>query len=56
MRFSSEWFYHGQLEAAPEVRNRSLLDYIDDPLVWVDTDQVHLEARLCLKPTMRAWC
>ena len=43
MRFSSEWFYHGQLEAAPEVRNRSLLDYIDDPLVWVDTDQAHLE-------------
>ena len=37
MRFSSEWFYHGLLEAAPEVRHRSLLDDVDDPLVWVDT-------------------
>lgn len=37
MRFSSEWFYGGQLEAAPEVRHRSLLDDIDDPLVWIDT-------------------
>lgn len=37
MRFSSEWFYDGQLEAAPEVRHRSLLDDIDDPLVWIDT-------------------
>lgn len=37
MRFSSEWFYHGLLEAAPEVRHRSLLDDVDDPLVWIDT-------------------
>lgn len=37
MRFSSEWFYHGQLEAASEVRYRSLFDDIDDPLVWIDT-------------------
>lgn len=38
MRFSSDWFYNGQLEAAPEVRYRSLLDDLDWPLVWVDTD------------------
>lgn len=38
MRFSSEWFYGGKLEAAPEVRSRSLLDELDWPLVWVDTD------------------
>lgn len=38
MRFSSDWFYEGKLEAAPEVRHRSMLDDIDDPLVWVDTD------------------
>lgn len=37
MRFSSEWFYHGLLEAAPEVCHRSLLDDVDDPLVWIDT-------------------
>lgn len=38
MRFSSDWFYDGRLEAAPEVRHRSLLDDIDHPLEWVDTD------------------
>lgn len=37
MRFSSDWFYNGLLEAAPEVRHRSLLDDIDEPLVWVNT-------------------
>ena len=36
MRFSSQWFYDGQLEAAPEVRHRSILDW-DSPLTWVDT-------------------
>lgn len=37
MRFSSEWFYGGQLQAAPEVSRRSLLDEMDWPLVWVET-------------------
>lgn len=37
MRFSSEWFYGGQLQAAPEVRKRSLLNEMDWPLVWVET-------------------
>ena len=36
MRFSSEWFYKGQVESAPEVRNRSILDY-DIPMLWIDT-------------------
>ena len=36
MRFSSEWFYHGRVESAPEVRNRSVLDY-DIPMLWIDT-------------------
>lgn len=36
MQFSSDWFYEGMLEAAPEVRNRGILDY-DTPLAWVDT-------------------
>lgn len=39
MRFSSDWFYGGQLEAAPEVKHRSLLDDIDAPLMWIDTDK-----------------
>lgn len=37
MRFSSDWFYNGLLQAAPEVKHRSLLDDIDDALVWIDT-------------------
>lgn len=36
MRFSSNWFYEGMLEAAPEIRNRGILDY-DTPMVWIDT-------------------
>ncbi len=43
MRFSSEWFYGGQLEAAPEVRHRSILDDLDTPLVWVNTDEAGAE-------------
>ena len=39
MRFSSEWFYEGKLQAAPEVKHRSLLDELDAPLVWVDTSK-----------------
>jgi len=39
MRFSSEWFYEGKLTAAPEVRHRSLLDELDAPLEWIDTDE-----------------
>ena len=36
MRFSSEWFYHGKVESAPDVRHRSVLDY-DIPMLWIDT-------------------
>ena len=39
MHFSSEWFYHGQVESAPEVRNRSVLD-LDTPMQWVDTSDM----------------
>ena len=39
MRFSSEWFYHGELEAAPEVKNRSILD-LDTPISWIDTSEM----------------
>lgn len=44
MRFSSDWFYHGMLEAAPEVRHRSLLDDLDSPLLWIDTDKEPLSS------------
>ena len=36
MKFSSEWFYNGELEAALEVRHRSILD-LDTPISWIDT-------------------
>lgn len=39
MQFSSDWFYHGELEAAPEVRNRSILD-LDTPISWIDTSDM----------------
>ena len=39
MHFSSEWFYHGELEAAPEVRYRSILD-LDTPISWIDTSSM----------------
>lgn len=39
MRFSSDWFYHGQVESAPEVKDRSVLDY-DIPMLWIDTSDM----------------
>lgn len=36
VHFSSQWFYHGQVVSAPEVRNRSILD-LDTPMTWIDT-------------------
>ena len=36
MRFSSDWFYGNQVESAPEVKYRSILD-LDIPMTWVDT-------------------
>ncbi len=36
VHFSSQWFYHGQVVSAPQVRNRSILD-LDTPMTWVDT-------------------
>lgn len=37
MRFSSDWFYGGSLQAAPEVKYRGILDY-DTPMVWTNTE------------------
>ena len=36
MRFSSNYFYGGMVESAPEVKYRSILD-LDTPMEWVDT-------------------
>lgn len=37
MRFSSNWFYGGMLESAPEVKYRSILDF-DTPIEWVNAE------------------
>mgnify|MGYP003254962419 CR=1 FL=1 len=36
MRFSSDWFYGGEVESAPQIKYRSVLDY-DHPITWIDT-------------------
>ena len=35
MRFSSNYFYNGQVESAPDVRFRGILD-LDTPMEWID--------------------
>lgn len=42
MGFSSQWFYDNQLEAAPEVRQRGILQ-LDTPIVWYDTADYQFE-------------
>ena len=39
MRFSSDWFYGGQLKAAPEVSSRGILQW-DSPIDWIDTTKL----------------
>ena len=38
MQFSSTYFYGGQVESAPDVRFRSILD-MDIPMTWIDTSE-----------------
>ena len=45
MRFSSDWFYSGRLEAAPDVARRTVLE-LDSPLVWVDTSLLGFEEQI----------
>ena len=37
MRFSSNYFYNGQVESAPQVKYRGILD-LDIPMEWLDTN------------------
>ena len=39
MRFSSEWFYDGKVESAPQIKYRGILDF-DTPMVWIDTSEL----------------
>ncbi len=38
MKFSSDAFYGGMVESAPQVRHRGILDY-DTPMVWIDSSE-----------------
>ena len=38
MRFSSDWFYHGKVQSAPQIKYRSILDY-DHAITWIDTSE-----------------
>ena len=42
MRFSSDWFYGGQVESAPQIKYRGILDY-DVPMMWINTAEVEPE-------------
>lgn len=39
VRFSSDWFYGGQVESAPDVKFRSILD-LDVPMEWVSSSEL----------------
>ena len=41
MRFSSDWFYSGKVQTAPQIKYRGILDY-DLPMVWVDTSDLDI--------------
>ena len=43
MRFSSDWFYGGMVESAPEVKYRSILD-LDVPMEWVTPEETAAES------------
>ena len=42
MHFPSQCFYDGQLEAAPEIRHRGILDW-DTPITWIDTSEMEFK-------------
>ena len=39
MHFPAQWFYDNQLQAAPDVKYRGILDY-DTPINWIDTAEM----------------
>ena len=42
MRFSSDWFYHGEVTSAPEIKYRGILDF-DTPMTWIDTSDMNFK-------------
>lgn len=39
MRFSSDWFYHGEVESDESVKHRSVLDW-EHPVLWIDGNEL----------------
>lgn len=39
MRFPSEYFYNGEVETAPQIKYRGILDF-DNPIEWRDTKEL----------------
>ena len=52
MRFPSRWFYHDELEAAPEVKYRGILDF-DTPVSWIDASELDLQEKAVAEGTGR---
>ena len=52
MRVPSRWFYHDELEAAPEVKYRGVLDF-DTPASWIDTSELDLQEKAVAEGTGR---
>lgn len=52
MRFPSRWFYHDELETAPEVKYRGILDF-DTPVSWIDTSELDLQEKAVAEGTGR---
>lgn len=48
MKFSSDWFYHGEVESHESVRHRSILDW-DHPIQWVDGNEIQKEVNAALE-------
>ncbi|MBO7570417.1 MAG: AAA family ATPase [Bacteroidaceae bacterium] len=39
MKFSSDWFYHGEVQSDARVKHRSVLDY-EHPIQWIDGNEM----------------
>ena len=39
MKFSSDWFYHGEVQSDASVKHRSVLDY-EHPIQWIDGNEM----------------
>ena len=55
MRFSSDWFYGGKVESAPQIKYRSVLDY-DHPITWIDTSNEENQITIEGEDAPRGFC